>query len=222
MLDWHTHPHIMHMFSLRQCARPVGHEVDFLMNRGTMNQDRMIKTVVRIFVFGAAIACLLGCQNTAWRTQLKKNLPELGHRNWIVVADSAYPRQNSSGIKTLVTGCDQLDVLEIVLKAIEEAPHVRAIVQTDQELASVAEADAPGVTAYRDRLKDLLKHKAVQVKPHNAIIADLDEASQMFNILLLKTTMTVPYTSVFFQLDCAYWSADQESRLRQALEKAAR
>ncbi len=190
------------------------------MNRGTMNQDRVIKTMARVFVLGVSVTCLWGCQDTAWRTQLEKNLPELGHRNWIVVADSAYPRQSSSGIKTVVTGCDQLDVVEIVLKAIEDTPHVRAIVQTDQELAYVAEADAPGVTAYRERLKAMLRHKAVQVKPHEAIIADLDEASQMFNILLLKTTMTVPYTSVFFQLDCAYWSADQENRLRQALEKA--
>lgn len=203
----------------KPCA---GHEARFLMNRGTMNQERMIKPMARVFVFGVAMTCLLGCQNTAWQAQLKKSLPELGHRNWIVVADSAYPRQNSSGIETLVTGCDQLDVLETVLKAIEETPHVRAIVQMDQELAHVAEADAPGVTAYREGLKAMLKDKTVQVKPHETIIADLDEASQMFNILLLKTTMTVPYTSVFFQLDCAYWDADQENRLRKALEKAAR
>ncbi|MCP4455974.1 MAG: hypothetical protein GY809_31335 [Planctomycetes bacterium] len=182
----------------------------------------MIKPMARVFVFTAAIACLVGCQSAAWRGQIKKNLPELGHRNWIVVADSAYPMQNSSGITTLVTGRDQLSVLETVLKAIEDAPHVRAIVQTDKELAYVSEADAPGVTAYRERLKAMLKDKAVQVKPHNTIIADLDEASQMFNILLLKTTMTVPYTSVFFQLDCAYWSADQENRLREAIEKAPR
>jgi L-fucose mutarotase/ribose pyranase (RbsD/FucU family) len=187
-----------------------------------MNQERMIKSMAKVFVFSAAIICLLGCQNMEWQAKLKKNLPELGHRNWIVVADSAYPRQNSSGITTLVTGCDQLDVLEAVLKAIDGAPHVRAIVQMDQELTYVDEAEAPGVTAYRGRLKTLLEHKTVQVKPHETIIADLDKASKMFNVLLLKTTMTVPYTSVFLQLDCAYWTADQEANLRQALEKAAR
>ena len=26
--------------------------------------------------------------------------------------------------------------------------------------------------------------------------------------------MTIPYTSVFLQLDCKYWSADAEQRLR--------
>ena len=185
-----------------------------------MNQERMIKPTAKALVLWALMTCLWGCQNVQWRGKLEKKLPELGHRNWIVVADSAYPRQNASGIETLTTGCDQIDVLEVVLKAIQEAPHVRAIVQLDQELEYVTEGDAPGVTAYRDRLKVLLENRAVQVKPHETIIADLDQASEMFNVLVLKTTMTVPYTSVFFQLDCAYWSADQENRLRQALEKA--
>jgi hypothetical protein len=31
--------------------------------------------------------------------------------------------------------------------------------------------------------------------------------------------MTVPYTSVFIRLDCKYWSADQESRLRQKMSE---
>jgi hypothetical protein len=30
--------------------------------------------------------------------------------------------------------------------------------------------------------------------------------------------MTIPYTSVFFELDCGYWNADAEQRLRQLIE----
>jgi len=202
----------------RPCA---GREVSFPMNQENVNQRNATSSTAKVFVLGAMILCLLGCRDTKWQSQLEGNLPEFGHRNWIVVADSAYPKQNSSGIRTAVTGLDQIDVLEKVLEVIEEAPHVRAIVQLDAELAHVAEADAPGVEAYRKRLEGLLEGRVVQVKPHEEIIADLDEASKMFNVLVLKTTMTVPYTSVFFQLDCAYWSADQEARLRQALEDAA-
>jgi len=33
-------------------------------------------------------------------------------------------------------------------------------------------------------------------------------------VLVLKTTMTIPYSSVFIRLDCKYWSADAEKRLR--------
>jgi len=39
----------------------------------------------------------------AWRATLDDRLPLLGHRNWIVVADSAYPWQASAGIETIVT-----------------------------------------------------------------------------------------------------------------------
>jgi hypothetical protein len=36
-------------------------------------------------------------------------------------------------------------------------------------------------------------------------------------VLVIKTSGTMPYTSVFLQLDCAYWNADQESSLREAM-----
>jgi hypothetical protein len=29
--------------------------------------------------------------------------------------------------------------------------------------------------------------------------------------------MAIPYTSVFLQLDCKYWSAESEQKLRQAM-----
>ena len=50
------------------------------------------------------------------------------------------------------------------------------------------------------------------------IIAELDRAGQKFHILLLKTNLTIPYTSVFLQLECGYWNADSEKRLRAALQ----
>ena len=46
-----------------------------------------------------------------WEQQLKTLLPLLGHRNWIVVADSAYPAQTAQGITTIATSADHLEVL---------------------------------------------------------------------------------------------------------------
>lgn len=152
-----------------------------------------------------------------WQEQLEAKLPEYGHRNWIVIADSAYPKQSADGIETIYTGEDHLAVLEHVLKAVEDAPHVYAKVLVDSELDSVSEADAPGVTAYRERLKELVKGQQTQVMPHEDIISQLDEGSELFNVLLLKTTLTIPYTSVFLELDCGYWSAEKEQRLRDAI-----
>jgi len=52
---------------------------------------------------------------------------------------------------------------------------------------------------------------------HEKIISLLDQAGQTFRVLIVKTNMTLPYTSVFLQLDCGYWSADAEQRLRKAM-----
>jgi D-ribose pyranose/furanose isomerase RbsD len=170
----------------------------------------------------AMVAIFAGCAGPgqAWQNRLHSELPRMGHRNWIVVADSAYPLQSAAGIETVATGQGQIEVLEHVLQQVEAAPHVQAIVLLDAELAHVAEADAPGVAAYRAKLKKLLEGKQVRVTPHEQIIAKLDEAAKLFNVLLLKTDMALPYTSVFLELDCGYWNAEKEQRLRDALKKA--
>ena len=55
--------------------------------------------------------------------------------------------------------------------------------------------------------------------PHEELIAKLDGAAKMFRILILKTDMTLPYTSVFVQLDCGYWISDAEKRLRDRISR---
>ncbi|HEX4228369.1 MAG TPA: hypothetical protein VHZ07_06845 [Bryobacteraceae bacterium] len=155
-----------------------------------------------------------GKEHAAWVEILKERLPVYGHRNWIVVADSAYPDQSRDGIETVVAHENQLSVLKTVLALIDESKHVRPIIYTDQELPLVDESDAPGITDYRDQLASILNGQPKNVLPHEQIIAKLDDVSKTFRVLIIKTTLTIPYTSVFLQLDCAYWPADAESRLR--------
>jgi L-fucose mutarotase/ribose pyranase (RbsD/FucU family) len=153
----------------------------------------------------------------SWRQTLAQRIPLYGHRNWIVIADAAYPAQASAGIETVVADADHLEVVQAVLKALGGSKHVRPIVFTDAELKYVSEKDAPGVTAYRERLSRALGDSPVSVLPHEQIIARLDEAGKTFRVLIIKTPLAVPYTSVFLQLDCGYWSADAERRLREAV-----
>ena len=145
---------------------------------------------------------------------LERPLTVYGHRNWIVIADSAYPDQSRDGIETVIAHENQLAVLKAVLTFLSESKHVRPIVYTDQELPLVDESDAPGVSDYRDQLASILNGQTANVLSHEQIIGKLDEVSKTFRVLIIKTTLTIPYTSVFLQLDCAYWSADAESRLR--------
>jgi L-fucose mutarotase/ribose pyranase (RbsD/FucU family) len=162
-----------------------------------------------------------GITKPDWKGQLKAFLPLFGHRNWIVVADSAYPAQSRPGIETIVAGASQIEAARTVLDAIAAAKHVRANIYLDQELHFVAETDAPGVSRYRTQLAELLKIAKTITLPHEQIIAKLDQTAQIFRVLIIKTGLTIPYTSIFFELDCGYWGARAEQRLRQALAASA-
>jgi D-ribose pyranose/furanose isomerase RbsD len=152
-----------------------------------------------------------------WRQTLKKELPLLGHRNWIVIADSAYPWQTALGVETVETGKGQIEVTRVVLDALSKTKHVRPVIMTDSELPYVSEKNAPGITTCRSALAELLRGRTIQSLPHEQIIKKLDEAGKTFHVLLLKTNHTQPYTSVFLQLECGYWSPKAEKELRSAM-----
>jgi hypothetical protein len=155
-----------------------------------------------------------------WELRLRAILPLFGHRNWIVVADAAYPAQSKPGIETILAGEEAIRVVQKVMDAIKACQHIRPKIYRDGELAFVAEKDAPGVTEYRRRVSAALAGLMIAQIPHEQIISRLDQAAQVFRILVIKTELTIPYTSVFFELDCGYWNAEAETRLRQAIAAA--
>jgi L-fucose mutarotase/ribose pyranase (RbsD/FucU family) len=152
-----------------------------------------------------------------WKQQLKSLLPLFGHRNWIVVADSAYPAQSRPGIETIVSGAGHVEVARRVLDAIAGSEHVRANIYLDQELQFAAETDAPGISRYRKQMAEMFKSAKPTTLPHERIIAKLDQSALAFRVLVIKTEMTIPYSSIFLELDCTYWSADAERRLRASM-----
>ncbi len=153
-----------------------------------------------------------------WKKELRRELPLLGHRNWIVIADAAYPWQVSPGIATIETGSSQTEVVRTVLRELDKTRHVTPTILIDRELDAVTENAAPGIGSYRGELASLLHGKESVKMPHEEIIRKLDEAGKTFHVLILKTTMTQPYTSVFLQLQCGYWDAARERELRRALQ----
>jgi L-fucose mutarotase/ribose pyranase (RbsD/FucU family) len=151
---------------------------------------------------------------------LNEIIPLYGHRNWIVVADSAYPAQSRPGIETLAADADQLHVVRKVLDAIHSARHLRATIYADKELGFVSEQDAPGIANYLRDLDIVLEGARLAFLPHEQIIHKLDQSAQIFRILIIKTDMTIPYTSIFFELGCGYWDDEAEQRLREAIKAA--
>src|SRR5450631_1060800 len=157
-----------------------------------------------------------------WEEILRDRLQLYGHRNWLVIADSAYPAQSRQAIETLVADEQQTTVLERVFALLGGCKHIKPIIYTDEELRFVREEDAPGIGSYREKLGSLLTGGEVRVLPHEEIIAKLDRAGELFRVLIVKTNMRIPYTSMFFELDCGYWNAQAEKRLRDAMRSRAR
>jgi RbsD/FucU transport protein family protein len=167
------------------------------------------------------LASTLFAQQKPWRDVLNERLPYYGHRNWIVIADSAYPLQSAPGIETIVSNESQTETVRHVLDVLSRAKHVRPVAYTDLELNHVPEPEAAGIDAYRQLLQGLFDkflpdQKIVSIR-HEDIINKLDAASKTFNVLIIKTNMALPYTSVFLELRAAYWSDEAEQRLRQSI-----
>lgn len=185
----------------------------------------MLKTV--LITLGVA-ASLLGVaaagaptsaekEASPWEAKLLQELPMLGHRNWIVVADSAYPAQVSPGIEIVVSGEDHLAVLDEVLKALDRSRHVRPKIYLDKELSYLDDRLAPGIDALKTRLDARLKGRDAKPVLHEELIARLDQVARTFRVLMIKTDLALPYTSVFLELDCGYWPPESEQKLRQKM-----
>lgn len=189
------------------------------LQRPSLPKSARIKFREGICLLFVACASVHAAPPETWRTTLQKELPVLGHRNWIVIADSAYPLQTSPGVETIETGAGQEEVVRAVLDDLSRSTHVGPDVYMDAELPYLTEQSAPGVTTYRNQIHATLGTLAVQSRPHDQLIKTLDESGKTFHVLLLKTTLTVPYSSVFIRLNCRYWSDTSEQELRRRMQQ---
>ena len=184
----------------------------------TLGEMISMKSLLAILLLSVSWLPMHAAAPSAWQAKLQQELPLLGHRNWIVIVDSAYPLQTSPGVETIETGTDKITVVRDVLDALAHAKQVRPVVFMDAELPFVKEQEAPGVTQYRQQIKSALGGLHVQSMLHEKLIDRMNQAGSTFHILVLKTTLTVPYTSVFLWLNCKYWSDAAEKQLREAMK----
>ena len=180
-----------------------------------------------VLISGVIAGFLTSCQHMnqpqsaqedrSWKQVLDQDLPMLGHRNWILVVDKAFPEQSSEGMEYLYVEQDLLPTLEYVLEALDNSTHVKPIIYQDKELSFISEEQVPGIGAFRSEAAGVLKGRSVNTLLHEEVFTMLDESASLFRILVIKTNCTIPYTSVFLQLDCAYWGSENEAVLRQKM-----
>lgn len=149
---------------------------------------------------------------TDWRDELKRQLPLLGHRNWLCIVDAAFPWSIAPGIEMLESREEIGEVLAFGLQAVGDAPHLRPITHLARELDFV-----PHARSLRQELLNAIEGLETRRTLHSDILATLDRVGREYRILMLKTTCVIPYTSVFFELECGYWPAEAEAEMREAM-----
>jgi D-ribose pyranose/furanose isomerase RbsD len=154
-----------------------------------------------------------------WEKGMDKRLKSLGHRNWILIADAAFPAYSNSGTEIILAEDDHLSVLKSMLRSIEKSGHIRPVIYLDQELAYVSDKQSPGISKFRKKLNDQLEKLKPRSLPHEDLLERLAETAKTYKVIVLKTTMKLPYTSVFIELDCGYWDREQERELRHEMAK---
>ena len=123
-----------------------------------------------IFLASVAFAIPAKAQ-VNWQSKVNESMPLLGHRNWILIVDSAYPLQSSPGVETIETNASHLDVLHYVLGAVNNSIHVRPLIYMDSELPFVPDDDAPGASAYRAQISKILSDYTIESIPHERVIS---------------------------------------------------
>ena len=153
-----------------------------------------------------------------WKKEFEQLLPKLGHRNWILVVDKAFPLQSAPGIVTINTGEPMRPVLGELVRMLEKASHGKPVYYTDLELNSLSDDLCPGAEQARTEIFQALQDAQVNTILHEEVFSKIDTASKLFTTVVLKTESTIPYSSVFIELDCGYWSAAAEKALRTKMK----
>lgn len=182
-----------------------------------MNKLFCIPILLLVFFFSACCQKKEGNTVTGWQTVLQEKLPLLGHRNWIVITDMAYPLQTREGITTLYANEPYTKVLSTVKKMVDSSSHVYAHIYQDKELSFLEESLCPGINNLKTEMGNVLPSSEIISIRHDNLITHLDSISNLFEIVIIKTELTKPYTSTFFELDCKYWDSNKQTALNEKI-----
>lgn len=167
---------------------------------------------------------LVGCVGDSdrakpWLGTLRHELSHLGARNWVVVAEAAFPIHSRRGLRVIELDGKIPDVVDAVERVIEEKCHLKPRIYVATEAASVPYDYAPGIKLYRKELEMALHGRETVQLDHKMLLRMLGNVNQTYRVLVIKTRTALPYTSVFMEMGSGYWDAESESALREVIDK---
>jgi hypothetical protein len=167
---------------------------------------------------------LVACQQPApttptWLNTVDNEVHKLGAFNWVIVAEPSFPALSRSGVTTITTPVSTTEALNGVLQSIDSHSHVTPIIHLIREASAVTEHDTPGIDDYRIKLEQVLNGRETLTLTNNTLNLLITDARKNYRILVIKTATSLPYTSVFLELESGYWDGESETALRKRLSR---
>jgi D-ribose pyranose/furanose isomerase RbsD len=154
-----------------------------------------------------------------WKAAIEVQTAQLGYRNWIVVAEASFPAHSRPGTRQVNAYQPIPVVLDEVLRTLERTEHVRPKIYVPQELRAVENDFAPGVDEYRRMLEASLHGHVTTELDQDSLVTLVQDAQKSFDVLVIRTTTALPYSSVFLELHPGYWDGESEQRLREQMQR---
>jgi D-ribose pyranose/furanose isomerase RbsD len=171
------------------------------------------------FIALAVAGCGWAPRQEGWRGELAMQASQLGYRNWIVIAEASFPAHSRPGVRQINANEEIPAVLDEVLRTLEQTEHVTPRVYVAREMRAVENDYAPGIDEFRKQLRTAMHaHEATELE-QQSLVTLVEDATKSFEVLVIRTTTALPYTSVFLELQPGYWSSESESHLRDQLER---
>jgi len=152
-----------------------------------------------------------------WAAALNQELQTLGYGNWIIIAESSFPSHSRRGVRTVVVDDEIPAVLDHVVTSFDRSATVVPSFNVARELPFVSNDRAPGIDQYRSRMKAALHGNPMRYLDYRSLGTIVQDTSKKFAVLVIKTKTSLPYSSVFIELDSGYWDRDSDDQMRAGI-----
>jgi len=182
-----------------------------------------LQKIVHLLVCSCVLG-LAGCASEStpkrpWLGSVRHELGYLGARNWVVIAEAAFPTPSRRGLRVIQVDADIPDVLDGLEQVIEEKHHVKPRIYVTREIGQVPYDYAPGIKEHNKQLKEALHGRETVRLDNEMLMSLINNTSKSYRVLVIKTRTALPYSTVFVELGSGYWDAESEAVLRKGMEK---
>jgi D-ribose pyranose/furanose isomerase RbsD len=180
---------------------------------------RFLSRAIIMTVAPTLFGCSFPYYRNDWESSVNQQVSQLGYRNWIVIAEASFPAHSRNGVSQVNSDAEIPDVVDYVLNALEKTQHVKPNIYLTREMRAVENDVAPGIDVLKDQIKSALHSHEFTEIDQQSLLTLIESAQSSFNVLVIRTSTALPYSSVFLELQPGYWDAESEKQLRQTISR---